>query len=332
MSKAKKRIAIVDALPSLVEHFLNYVRDKYDFELVRAYDADYVFHSVGGYEVLKYPGVRIFVTGENVTPNFAISDYALAFEKMTFGDRYIWHPLIKAYKGSYETFSKPRRPAAEIVGEKNAFCAYVMSNMTDSAEERCRIFDLLSAYKKVNSGGKWRNNVGGRVPDKNAFQASHKFAITFENYSYPGYLTEKFAQAAEVNAIPIYWGDPEIGKIFNPKAFVNCHDFDSLEEAVEHVKQIDQNDTLYRNMLSEPWFLNGSEPGCLRNETFATFLDNIFAQDLPLAYRRNRSRWGLKTERQLYNMYHRPYRQGFELFRKKWRKAWKSVLPRRKFY
>ena len=94
-----------------------------------------------------------------------------------------------------------------------------MSNVTNSADERSRIFELLSAYKSVNSGGRWRNNWRP-VPDKLAFQSSHKFAIAFENCSYPGYITEKFAEAAASNAIPIYWGDPQIASFLTGVGFL----------------------------------------------------------------------------------------------------------------
>ena len=207
-----------------------------------------------------------------------------------------------------------------------------MSNTTDSAEERTRIFDMLSEYKQVNSGGRWRNNVGGQVSDKLEFQSKHKFVIAFENCSHPGYLTEKFADAATANAVPIYWGDPDIGKLFNPKSFINCHDFQTLEQAVERVKEIDQNDELYREMLSEPWFRDGIEPQCLRNETFASFLSNIFDQQPEQAFRRNRGRWGIKTEKMLYDMHHRPHLHGLKLLRKKWRKLYHTVVPKRKKY
>ncbi len=312
------------------EKVLGFVSNKYDFELTCARNADYVFHSVGGYNVLKYSGVRIFLTGENVTPNFAVSDYAMAFDKLSFGDRYVWLPLIKLYREAYAALTAPRPPADEILRQKTDFCAYVMSNLTDSAEERTRIFDLLSAYKKVNSGGRWRNNVGGPVADKLGFQSRHKFVIAFENCSSPGYLTEKFAEAAAANAVPIYWGDPNIGKLFNPKAFINCHDFQTLEAAVEYVKRIDQDNELYRQMLSEAWFQDGAEPECLRDETFANFLSNIFDQDPGSACRRNRGRWGLKNERHLYDMYHRPHLQGFKLLRKGWRNICHTFIPRRK--
>lgn len=332
MNKPTKKIACADIKPEFINEILRFVDDKYDFELTTDLDADYVFHSVGGLDVLNYSGVRIFFTEENVTPNFAISDYAMAFEQMSFGDRYIWAPYIKFRAQTYAALTTPRPPADEAFAQKTDFCAYVMSNTTDSDDARTRIFDLLSEYKPVNSGGRWRNNVGGRVPDKLTFQSKHKFVIAFENCSHPGYLTEKFADAAAANAVPIYWGDPTIGNQFNPKAFINCHGFQTLEDVVERVKEIDQDDDLYKQMLTEPWFPNGIEPKCLKDETFAAFLSNIFDQEPEQAFRRNRGRWGIKTEKRLYDMQFRPHVQAFKLLRNGWRKLYRSLVPKRKKY
>lgn len=322
MSKRIIKIAAVDFGPEIcmLHAVLELVSERYDFEITQERDADYVFHSNYGYDVLNYQGVRIFVTGENVSPNMGISDYALAFDQMTFADRYCWMPLIKLYHEAYRTFLTPRPAVDEILPSKTDFCAYVMSSTRDSAPERTQIFDLLNDYKTVHSGGSWNNNVGGRVPDKLAFQKTHKFVIAFENSSTPGYLTEKFAEAAQANAIPIYWGDPTITDYFNPKAFVNCHDYPSLEAAVERVKEIDQDDTLYRKMLSEPWFPNDEEPACLKTGYFQDFLSNIFEQDPLQAYRRNRGRWGLKQERILLRMYQHPLEHAIRMWRKKIRK------------
>lgn len=328
MTKPLKRVAVVDADLPMVESLLAIVADKYDFKFTTQLDADYVFHSVAGLDVLKYSGVRIFITGENVSPNFGISDYAMAFDKLEFGDRYIWLPLIKLYTKAYASLTSPRPPVDQSYAQKPGFCAYVMSNTKNSALERIRIFDLLTNYKPVSSGGRWRNNIGGPVADKLAFQFKHKFVIAFENTSWPGYLTEKFAEAAEANAVPIYWGDPGVGELFNPKAFINCHKFSSFEAVVEEVKRIDSDDNIYRQFLAEPWFPNNSEPSCLRNETFAAFLSNIFDQEPELAYRRNRGRWGLKHEQRLYNMSHRPFTHALHLLRDRWRKLRKGVFKR----
>ncbi len=228
---------------------------------------------------------------------------------MVYGDRNHWFPLIKLYVDAYTVLKSPRPPADKIIQQKSDFCAYVMSNTKNSSDERAKIFDLLNAYKTVSSGGKWRNNVGGPVANKLEFQTKHKFAIAFENNSHPGYLTEKFAEAAQAGAIPIYWGDPEIGSYFNSKAFINCHDYPTLDAAVSRIIEIDQDEVLYRQMLAEPWFPDNTEPEILSNNSIKSFLNNIFDQPLEQAYRRNRSRWGIKYEKSLNRMYFHPLQQ-----------------------
>ena len=329
MALTAKRIAVVDSDQAFVENVLSFVSNRYDFEITSSKEAEYVFHSVHGYDVLKYSGVRIFLAGENVSPNFSISDYAMTFERMTFGDRYIWLPLIKLYRESYASLCLPRPPLEQVLAQKTEFCAYVMSNLRDSAEERIRIFELLSDYKKVNSGGRWGNNVGGPVRDKISFQSKHKFVIAFENCSHPGYITEKFAEAAASNAIPIYWGDPGIASLFNPKAFVNCHDFDSFDQVVKRVREIDNNDLEYRQMLKAPWFHDNKEPDCLKNEVFSDFLTNIFDQRHQSAYRRNRGRWGIKKERQLHEMWDKPYLHLIKMVRRHWLTYFHRIVPKK---
>jgi hypothetical protein len=304
MTKPIKRIAIVDAGKdtAFIDAVLDFVREDYHFDFVHPREADYIFHSCMGKDILKYDGIRIFATGECVTPDFNVCDYALGFDHIRFGDRYCRLPLIKLFKDAYSTFLKPRPNPVEILKNKTGFCAYVMSNTKNSAPEREKVFNALSEYKQVDSGGKWNNNVGGPVEDKIAFQANYKFVLAIENYSHPGYLTEKFAQAAQSNAVPVYWGDPTIAKYFNPKAFVNCHDFDDISALVSRVRQIDKNDDEYHHMLSVPWFKDGLEPHELSQEMYCKFLSNILNRPQEIAYRRNMSRWGMKIQKKSFKL------------------------------
>jgi hypothetical protein len=319
MHPRTKRIALVDAGSNadILTAVLPFIEDRYDIQITQDKDADYVLHSCFGHEVLKYSGIRIFVTGEYVTPNFNTSDYAMAFDHIEFGDRYCRLPLIKLFRDSYATLCKDRPPVEEVLAKKTGFCAYVMSNTKNSASEREQFVDALNIYKPVALGGKWRNNVGGPVKDKIAFQSDYKFVLAIENHSAPGYLTEKFAQAAQSNAVPIYWGDPTITDYLNPKAFINAHDFDSTKALVEYIKNIEQDDQAYLAMLTEPWFPNQHEPEAWQDTTFAAFLSNIFEQPLEQAYRRNRSRWGIKTEKRLREMAFHPFRQWWHLIKKR---------------
>lgn len=322
---ARKTVAIVDAgrgrgVPGIV---LDSFASKFGLEETSRKDADYVFHSCMGYDVLGYSGVRIFTAGECVTPDFNISDYAAAFERMEYGDRNCWLPLLRLYPDAYTFLKRQRENPNEIAQSKSDFCAYTVSNLDGSAPERIEIFDRLSEYKPVGSGGRWRNTTGGAVTDKIAFQSRARFVIAFENQSRPGYLTEKFAEAAQSNAIPIYWGDPGVASVFNPEAFVNCHDFPTLREAVEEIKAIDSDESRYRHMLSQPWFRGGVEPESFTTGHYERFFASIFEQPLQTAYRRNLSRWGRKYERRLRTMAFNPLLQS-GIFVKTQIRKWKG--------
>lgn len=308
----KKRIRICVAEDcgtsfDLADRVLDWIADRYDIEMVPR-DAGYVIYSCYGYQVLKHPEVRIFLTGENVLPDFNLCDYATGYQYLDFGDRYYRLPLYRFYTSTYQRLLQPRRPVADMLADKSGFCAFVASNSAGDSARR-RIVELLNAYQPVAMGGRWMNNVGGPVPDKLAFQSHYKFAIAFENSSTPGYLCEKITDAFASDAIPIYWGDPEVARDFNPDAFVNCHACGSLEAAVARVRQIDQDDALYRRMLAAPSFREGREPEYLREDRIRAFLFNIFDQPWEQAFRRNRGRWGRKYERRLGEAFHRPHLQ-----------------------
>ena len=122
----------------------------------------------------------------------------------------------------------------ELLARK--FCNYVISNAL-SADERSIMIEKLSGYKQLDSGGRYHNNVGGPVADKIEFAKGYKFSIAFENSGSRGYTTEKIMESFASKSVPIYWGNPDIAKEFNPDSFINCHDFASFDEAVEYVKK-----------------------------------------------------------------------------------------------
>jgi len=106
----------------------------------------------------------------------------------------------------------------------------------------------------------------------------YKFVISMENSHVPGYMTEKIINALLANTIPIYLGDPNITDYINPKRFIHCKlseskvqgferrkfsglkerlkwardNFPGLETCMNRVKEIDENDELYKSIISEP--------------------------------------------------------------------------------
>ncbi|MCM1540484.1 MAG: glycosyltransferase family 10 [Blautia sp.] len=229
-------------LPLLHKHF---------GEVIECDSPDFLFYSVFGYEHLKYDCVRIQWIGENLRPDFNICDYAIGFDHMEFRDRYCRIPLYFFYVNDYEkAINKHMFYCNQDISLKK-FCNFVYSN-ADASLERTVFFKLLSAYKHVDSGGKYMNNIGKPVEDKYEFQREYKFSIAFENSSTDGYTTEKILQAFAAGTIPIYWGNPAVGEDFNEKSFINCHSYASFEDVVNRVIEIDVNDSLYYQYMREP--------------------------------------------------------------------------------
>lgn len=287
------RVAFVDFSDISQEFFIAAIEKykdvhQYEVELCEPQDADLAFYSTFGTGHLFLPErtIKIFYTGENLRPDFNICDYALGFDYMDYGDRYMRLPLynLYMYDRPWRLTSK-RRSLPEIKDRK--FCSFVVSNASAN-ETRVKLFHLLSQYKQVDSGGRLLNNVGGPVEDKLQFDMRHKFSICCENTSFPGYTTEKIAEAFAAGCIPIYYGDPLIGRVFNTKAFINVLGYDSLETVVERVIQIDQDEDLYHSMLHEPILVSEDYEYDRAFEDLARYLGRILEKGIENAQRCSR--------------------------------------------
>ncbi len=271
---------------------------KKHYEVEHSENPDYVFYNESTFEYLKYDCIRIFFTGENITPNFNLCDYAFGFDYLEFGDRYYRLPfyLVTLFHRPGELnqsrgldFAEQLLITRDDLAKKTDFCSFVYSNyLGDGMREK--MFHLLSEYKQVNAGGKYLNNVGGRVPNKLEFEMKHKFSIAFENSSRSGYTTEKLPTALLAKTIPIYWGNPDIEKEFNPERFINCHAYPTLEAAVEKIKEIDKSDELYLKMINAPVaapLAFGHYDFKAVQDGFEKFICHIIDQPLENAGRRN---------------------------------------------
>lgn len=254
---------------------------------------DYLFCSVFGNKHLDYNCIKIFYTGENQAPDFNIIDYAIGFDHITFGDRFFRFPYYYFYESDFRKMLHKHEITADILNQKKDFCSFVYSN-NHASPDRKQFYDLLSCYKTVNSGGRYLNNVGGPVKDKLAFQQKHKFCIAFENTSHEGYTTEKIVQAFAAQAIPIYWGDDTIADTFNEQAFINCHSYSSFGEVVSVIKRIDNDDSLYLDMLRKPALLRSTDEYDTKVKQLEEYLCHIIEQPLHEAERFSRHYWATR--------------------------------------
>jgi len=284
--KRKIKIDFADFWPGFVKtdnYFYNLLKEEFDVEITS--NPDYLFFSVFGNSSQYYNCTKIFFTGEDRVPPFPYCDWAFSFER-TEGNNYRL-PIYLLYYGYYELVDK--KVDDSMVNRK--FCNFVVSN--GSCEPRNDIYNKLSQYKRIDSGGRFANNIGGPVVDKLAFQSEYKFSLAYENYTRAfsdmvasgsssrkcSITSEKILEPMKSNSIPIYWGNPLIGEEFNTESFINRYDFNSDEEMIEYIKELDNNDELYMEKLRKSWLPNNNQvPEELKLENIKKFLYNIFTK------------------------------------------------------
>ena len=227
------------------------------YELVLSRDPDFLFYSAYGREFTQYDCYRVFYSGENVRPDFRECDFAFSFDYLETRRNYRL-PLYALYKDNEILTHKTIDPD-ELLREKTKFCNFVVSNAR--GRERNEFFSKLSRYKRIDSAGRFMNNLGRSIgpksSDKWEFLRPYKFTIAFENSSYPGYTTEKIFEPMLMNSLPIYWGNPLVHRDFNSRSFLNYYDFENVDALIERVIAIDKSDELYLRYMAEPWFAGG---------------------------------------------------------------------------
>ena len=204
---------------------------------------------------------------------------AIGFHHITYLDRFYkvqrYNSVINIKKIRDELIKNPKR---------KKFCAAVISNFNSSNGFRFKFIDELGKYKKVDMGGGYNNNIGGRVKNKINFLSRYKFSIAMENSQGDGYTSEKIFQSYISGTIPIYYGNYMIEEIFNPKSYILIRGEKDMLKKIEYVKEIDKDDKLYINILKEYIFENQNKK---IDYELKDFFFNIFAQDKPYAFRRN---------------------------------------------
>ncbi|WP_158653528.1 glycosyltransferase family 10 domain-containing protein [Helicobacter salomonis] len=130
---------------------------------------------------------------------------------------------------------------------QRGFASFVASNPNAPMRNAC--YQELCAYRPVAGGGGVFNTIGKPIKNKWEFLSQHKFNLCFENSKDHGYTTEKIVDAYFAHTIPIYWGNPVVARDFNPKSFVNVHDFKDFKEVLDYVRYLDTHDNAYLEML-----------------------------------------------------------------------------------
>jgi alpha(1,3/1,4) fucosyltransferase len=260
-------------------HLFNLFRDRFD---VGIFDQpDFLIYGSAGLEHRLHSGVRIFFSGESDIPNYNECDYSIASVKVD-DPRHLQYPrYLHTDCGIPGEIIKKDDDPERVLASKTKFCSFVVGMYNPRKNHnRVAFFQKLSKYKRVDSGGKVFNNIGGPIPwgqrNKIEFLRPYKFNIAFENRSLPGYTTEKIYGAMAARCLPIYWGDPDINEHFNPRSFLNRSDFPSDEALIEKIIELDKDDAKYLEYARQPYFYDDKPNKYFDTNRTLDFFEKIF--------------------------------------------------------
>jgi hypothetical protein len=274
------KLGFTDTFSGAIQFFTDILSQRY--EIVRDdVSPDYLIFSdrnFGNNNVNYKDCIKIFYTGENQRPSDYQCNYALSFDH-TDDDRHFRFPLYVIYEYDHHILkNRAERKLSDIADKK--FCSFVVKN--PGCDRRNAYYHTLnSQYKQVDSAGPLFNNMNGWRPDsvvsKVEFMSKYKFNLCFENSSYPGYCTEKLFEASCATTIPIYWGSPTAALDFNPKAFLNWHDYNDDQEFINAIIRLDNDPEAYAEMYMQPMFLDNKPNRYFDTNRFLDWFDrNVY--------------------------------------------------------
>ena len=161
--------------------------------------------------------IKIAIFTENFIPYLKEVDYAIGHYHINYLDRYFKYSVFL-----WEQFNDINQIRQKVLNNpiRRKFCAAVISNSIISDGFRMQFIEELNKYKKIDMGGKYKNNIGRRIKDKIKFFSEYKFSISMENTNGDGYISEKIVHSFISGTIPIYYGDYMIDEYINHKSFI----------------------------------------------------------------------------------------------------------------
>jgi hypothetical protein len=203
---------------------------------------------------------NIWYTGENQRPPYGNWDAYLSFDLKFPKENNFYLPLWfltstdyvmqlkKSYWGSpFPSLEKLSTQRTPLKPKKKFACAFFGKNY----RLRLHALDKLRKIGKVDVFG-----AGARNPIDNPYEKAreYKFVLCFENDLYPGYVTEKPVEAYLSGTIPLYYG-LDSAKLLNAKAMLNLNDFQSQDQWLERISELNGNTELYNEVYAQPLLL-----------------------------------------------------------------------------
>lgn len=103
--------------------------------------------------------------------------------------------------------------------------------------EKSFLLSIVASRKKMTEGHRLRDEAIRKFQPLDVFGQGRReirekeealwpyyFSVAIENASYPDYFTEKITDCFASKTVPIYWGNPAIGKAFDPTGILKFNE------------------------------------------------------------------------------------------------------------
>lgn len=126
---------------------------------------------------------------------------------------------------------------------------------------------LTPLFKKINP-----QYCGNKLETMREF----KFALCFENYSFPGYFTEKIIECFAAGVIPVYLGAPDIEEFVPSDSFINVRKYQLWDGLLDRLKSF--TDIEAGRMIDNGRKFLTTDEGRLHSfEGFASFIEGLIS-------------------------------------------------------
>jgi alpha(1,3/1,4) fucosyltransferase len=273
-------------------YFYRLLSQRFDIQLCD--QPDFLIYNDYGHSHRLHNGIKIYYTHESTRPNFNECDFAFTTHYID-DPRHVRLPYYAVIHPDVDLLIKQPGEAERLLAAKSKFCAFVVSSHNPRKNRnRLEFFQKLSKYKRVDSGGRFMNNIGGPLPGwsegKVKWLRDYKFNIAFENESIQGYTTEKIVHPMLARCLPVYWGNPRITEEFNAASFLNWHEYGSDESLIEKIIELDGNDEAYLRCAAEPYLPNNQPTVWFDRQRLLDQFERIFASEGPSITQQRRKR------------------------------------------
>ncbi len=126
----------------------------------------------------------------------------------------------------------------DLTLRKTAMCSLIASSKRNSTGHRLR-HDIADWARATSRDVVVMGRGYGAFDDKAEGLAGFRYSVVIENVRERNYFSEKLVDAVLCDAVPIYWGCPNLERFFDPSGIIQCRGEADIRAAIDSMSSED---------------------------------------------------------------------------------------------